>query len=110
MKTKPTMISAMLLACVFLFAATATSALAMNEELIGTVVKTDNGAALSTPDGEYLPLGKDLEIYTGDTVAVTGDVEVGVLAKTIRVASVSILDIKTGGKSHPVEATVHNKG
>ncbi|MCB2149640.1 MAG: hypothetical protein KQI81_24380 [Deltaproteobacteria bacterium] len=110
MKTKPIMLRTMLLACVFLFVATATSALAMSEELIGTVVKTDKGAALSTDAGEYLILGKDLESYTGDTVAVTGDVEIGAMAKTIRVASVSMLDINPVVKPPAAKKTMHHKG
>jgi hypothetical protein len=107
MKTKPTMIRIMLLIFAFLFAATATSALAMSEELVGTVVKTDNGTALSTDAGEYLILGKNLENLTGKDVAVTGDVEIGALAKTIRVATVSILDVNTAVKPPTAKATTH---
>lgn len=56
------------------------------------MVKTDQGVALSTDGGEYLLLNKDLENLTGKTVAVTGNVEDGVLSKTIRVASVKVLN------------------
>ena len=110
MNVKPTIIITALLAVVFFFAATATSALAMTEELVGTVVKTDNGTALSTAAGEYLILGKDLEIYTGDTVAVTGDVEVGALAKTIRISSVRMLGVNPVSKPPWADTTIHDRG
>jgi len=73
------------------FLLTTTSALAMKEKLIGAVVKTDQGCALSTDSGEYLPLGKDLTGLEGKTVAVTGNVEHGSEASTIRVNSVKVL-------------------
>lgn len=110
MNAKLNIIRPVLLAFVIFFAATATSALAMTEELVGTVVKTDDGVALSTDAGEYLVLGKDLDIYSGDTVAVTGDVEVGALAKTISVASVSMLDVNPVVKPSAAEVTIPNKG
>jgi hypothetical protein len=94
MKANPIIIGVMLLTIATLFFATAIPALAMNEELIGAVVKTDQGVALSTDSGEYLLLGQDLGKMAGKTVAVTGNVEDGVLSKTIRIASVKVLSNK----------------
>jgi hypothetical protein len=73
---------------------TASAALAMNEELVGALVKTDQGCVLSTENGEYLILGKDLTGLEGKTVAVTGNVEDGAKSKTIRVNSVKVLNNK----------------
>jgi hypothetical protein len=83
---------AMVIGIVFLL--TASAALAMNEELVGAVVKTDQGCVLSTDSGEYLILGKDLTGLESKTVAVTGNVEDGVKSKTIRVNSVKVLNNK----------------
>ncbi|MGW8187403.1 MAG: hypothetical protein ACWGNK_09045 [Desulfobacterales bacterium] len=83
---------AMIIGIVFLL--TASAALAMNEELVGAVVKTDQGCVLSTDNGEYLILGKDLTGLEGKTVAVTGNVEDGVKSMTIRVNSVKVLTRK----------------
>lgn len=91
MKSNATVIRLVLLTIVVLFTASATSALAMNEELIGAVMKTDQGVALSTDSGEYLILGRDLKNLTGETVAITGDVEIGAMTKTIHVTSVKLL-------------------
>ena len=91
MKANPIIIGVMLLTIATLFFATAIPALAMNEELIGAVVKTDQGVALSTDSGEYLILGRDLKNLTGETVAITGDVEIGAMTKTIHVTSVKLL-------------------
>lgn len=91
MKTNQATIRVLLWGILIFFVATSTSALAMNEELVGAVVKTDQGVALSTNAGEYLILGKDLGHVVGKTVAVTGEVENGALSKTIRVASVRVL-------------------
>jgi hypothetical protein len=83
---------AMVIGIVFLL--TASAALAMNEELVGALVKTDQGCVLSTENGEYLILGKDLTGLEGKTVAVTGNVEDGAKSKTIRVNSVKVLNNK----------------
>ncbi len=73
------------------FLLTTTAALAVNEELVGAVVKTDQGYALSTDSGEYLVLGKGLDGLEGKTVAVTGNVENGSESSTIRVQSFKVL-------------------
>ncbi|MFZ0243514.1 MAG: hypothetical protein WAL90_17885 [Desulfobacterales bacterium] len=88
----PIRLSALIIGIVFLL--TASAALAMSEELVGAVVKTDQGCALSTAGGEYLILGKDLTGLIGKTVAVTGNVEMGTMSKTIRVHSVKVLKNK----------------
>ena len=53
------------------------AAMAMEEETVGAVI--DNGVvyAISSNSGEYLVLNKDLSKYVGDTVAVSGNVEIG---------------------------------
>ena len=70
---------------------TSTSALAMKETLVGAVVKTDAGVALSTAGGEYLPLGRRLNAMEGKTLAVTGYVENGIESNTIQVRWVKVL-------------------
>jgi hypothetical protein len=73
------------------FLMTATAALAMNEKLVGAVVKTDQGVALSTAHCEYLPLGRRLIGMAGKTLTVTGKVENGVESSTIQVYGVKVL-------------------
>ena len=74
----------------FTFAAASAFA-ATTENMIGAVVKTDQGTALSTDGGEYLFLGNDLSAMTGKTLSVTGYVENGVLVNTIWVKSFKVL-------------------
>ena len=94
MRPKTTAIGILLLAAGVVIVLTAGPARAMKEEIIGAVVKTDQGAALSTEAGEYLILGKNLDKLIGKTVAVTGRVEEGVDTQTIRVDSVRVLTDK----------------
>jgi hypothetical protein len=94
MKTSSLFVRPMLLAVVLLFTAMLTSAIAMNEELIGALVKTDQGVALSTEGGEYLILDRDMRGLIGETVVVSGNVEHGAMATTIHVTSVRVLDPK----------------
>lgn len=95
MQGNKTLMSAMVLVVGILLLAIVPAAMAMNEELVGAVVKTDQGAALSTDSGEYLLIGKDhLSGMIGKTVVVTGNVEEGSLSKTIRVESVKVLKNK----------------
>ena len=86
-----TLTRSLALAVGIILAATVSSALAMNEDIVGAVVKTDQGAALSTDSGEYLTLGNDLSGMIGKTVAVIGNVQDGVLSKTIQPKSVMVL-------------------
>lgn len=53
------------------------AAMAMEEEIVGAVIDTGVGYAISANSGEYLVLNKDLSKYVGDTVAVSGNVEIG---------------------------------
>ena len=91
MQRNKTLIRSIIITVGIFFAATITSALAMNESLVGAVVKTDQGVALSTDSGEYLVLGRNLSDMIGKTVAVTGNVELGVMSKTIQARSVKVL-------------------
>jgi hypothetical protein len=91
MKTQPTRIPTLLLALIVVMAATAAPAFAMNETIIGAVVKTDAGVALSTAAGEYLVLGKDIAPYAGMTILVNGDVENGAMSQTVSVKEMQVL-------------------
>jgi len=53
------------------------AAMAMEEEIVGAVIDTGVGYAISAESGEYLVPNKDLSKYVGDTVAVSGNVEIG---------------------------------
>ena len=53
------------------------AAMAMEEEIVGAVIDTGVGYAIIANSGEYLVLSKDLSKYVGDTVAVSGNVEIG---------------------------------
>jgi hypothetical protein len=87
MKYSNKMVGSIMLASGILFAAGASSALASIKDLHGAVVKTDQGAALSTDGGEYLILGKNLSGMVGKTILAKGKVESGVLSNTIRIKS-----------------------
>ena len=91
MKFYTSRIGLLALAGGIVFLLTATAALAKNEELIGAVVKTDQGYVLSTDSGEYIVLGNRLAGLEGKTVAATGNVENGSLSSTIRVQSFKVL-------------------
>jgi len=54
------------------------AAMAIKEEIVGAVIDTGVGYAIIANSGEYLVLNADLAKYVGDTVAVNGDVEIGV--------------------------------
>ncbi|MEJ2641969.1 MAG: hypothetical protein P8010_20585, partial [Desulfosarcinaceae bacterium] len=73
------------------FIMSTTSAMAMKEDLVGAVVKTDAGVALSTNGGEYILLGRPLNGMVGKTLSVTGNVENGVESNTIQVHRVKVL-------------------
>jgi hypothetical protein len=53
------------------------AAMAMEEEVVGTVIDTGAGCAIIANSGEYLVSNEDLSKYVGDTVMVSGNVEVG---------------------------------
>jgi len=82
------------------------AAMAMEEEIVGAVIDTGVGYAIIANSGEYLVLNKDLSKYVGDTIAVNGNVEIGVdtLAfdhiNTIQVLSKRDLIDPSGVQSH----------
>jgi hypothetical protein len=94
MPSNKTLIRSIVVAMSIVFTFAVASAFAASENLIGAVVKTDQGTALSTDGGEYLLLGKDLSGMIGKTVSVTGNAEDGALVNTIRVKSVKVLSNK----------------
>jgi hypothetical protein len=91
MKTLKTSLGVMV---VFLLLFSAGSAMAMQEEIVGTVMQNGDSYALLAHSGEYLVTGKDLKGYVGDTVATIGDVYTGVDIQTIRIDSVKVLSHK----------------
>jgi hypothetical protein len=91
MKNNNALVRSIILAAGILLIVSASSALASTEALDGAVVKTDQGAALSTDGGEYLILGNNLSGMIGNTVLAKGNVESGVLSITIRILSDKVL-------------------
>ncbi len=69
--------NAWLVAAVLTWVMSVPAAMAMEEEIVGAVIDTGVGYAISANSGEYLVLNKDLSKYVGDTVAVSGHVEIG---------------------------------
>ena len=67
------------------------NAMAMEEEIVGTVLQNGGTYALLSPSGEYLVVGKNLKDYVGDTVAATGEVYTGAKIQTIRIDSVGVI-------------------
>ena len=71
------------------------SAMAMQEEIVGTVMKNGDTYNLLADNAEYMVIaGNKLEKYIGDTVAVTGNVDFGTEFPTIRVDSVRLVSHK----------------
>ena len=62
------------------------------EEISGTVVKTDEGIALFSDQGNYMVEGKDLSEMIGKNVKVTGTVQENQGQKVITVSSVSVVE------------------
>jgi hypothetical protein len=71
-KSKVTMLAAVLTLIL-----SVPAAMAMEEEIVGAVIDTGVGYAISANSGEYIVLNTDLSKYVGDTVAVSGHVEIG---------------------------------
>ena len=94
MQTTASQIGIMALVGGIIFMLSCTAALAMNRQLIGAVIKTDQGYALSTKSGEFLILGKRPANLEGKTVSVKGNVENGALASTISIRSYKVLSNK----------------
>jgi hypothetical protein len=91
MKSYPSHIGLAALIGGIVFLLTTTAALAFNQKLVGAVIKTDQGVALSTAHGEYLPLGRRLAGMEGKTLAITGNVENGVESSTVQVHGIKVL-------------------
>jgi hypothetical protein len=91
MNTRSKHIPVIMLSLFVFLAMTALPAMAMNETLIGAVVKTDAGVALSTASGEYLTRGKDIAPYLGMTILVNGNVDNGAMSQTVRVKEMQVL-------------------
>ena len=71
------------------------SAMAMQEEIVGTVLKNGETYNLLADNAEYMVIaGSKLEKYIGDTVAVTGNVDFGTEFPTIHVDSVRLVSHK----------------
>ena len=76
---------------VFLILLLVDNAMAMKEEIVGTVMQNGGHYALLSPSGEYLVVGKNLKDYAGDTVAATGEVYIGAKTQAIRIDSVKVI-------------------
>jgi hypothetical protein len=64
-------------AAVLTLALTVPAAMAMPEEIVGAVIDSGAGYDVIAASGEYLVPNADLSKVVGETVAVTGNVEVG---------------------------------
>jgi len=78
MKRHPNTCKAWGMAAVLTLIISVPAAMAMEEEIVGAVIDTGVGYAIMANSGEYLVQKTDLSNYVGDTVAVSGNVEVGV--------------------------------
>lgn len=88
MKTlKPTL--GLMVVCLILL--TVGNAMAMEEEIVGTVLQNGGNYALLAHSGKYLVVGKNLKDYVGDTVAATGEVYIGAKTQAIRIDSVRVI-------------------
>ena len=67
------------------------NAMAMKEEIVGTVLQNGNHYAILADSGEYLVIGKNLKDDVGDTVAATGKVYIGAETQAIRIDSVKVI-------------------
>lgn len=79
----------MMVVCLILL--TVGNAMAMEEEIVGTVLQNGGNYALLANSGEYLVVGKNLKDYVGDTVAATGEVYIGAKTQAIRIDSVRVI-------------------
>ena len=76
---------------VFLVLFSVGNAMAMEEEIVGTVIQNGSNYALLAHSGEYLVVGKNLKDVVGDTVAATGEVYIGAKTQAIRIDSVRVI-------------------
>jgi len=66
-----------------------TAAMAGEQNITGTVEKTDSGIVISAQDGNtYMVQGKDLSNMVGKTVTVTGTLAESESGKTVTIISV----------------------
>ena len=86
-----TLKSALGIMVVFLILFSVGNAMAMEEEIVGTVMQNGGTYALLAHSGEYLVVGKNLKDYVGDTVAATGEVYTGAKIQTIRIDSFRVI-------------------
>jgi hypothetical protein len=89
-----TLKSALGLMVVFLLIFAVGNAMAMQEEIVGTVMQNGDSYALLAHSGEYLAVGQNLKDCVGDTVVATGDVYAGANIRTIRIESIKIISQK----------------
>jgi hypothetical protein len=75
------------LALVIAFVAGIGLAIAAEDSIMGTVMKTDAGLVLKTAEGNLIISGEDLSDMVGKTVKATGTITEGVKGKTITVIS-----------------------
>jgi hypothetical protein len=67
----------------------ATGAIAGDQSVTGTIVKTDQGIVISADDGDtYIVMGKDLSEMVGQTVKATGTLAESQEGKTLTVISI----------------------
>jgi hypothetical protein len=78
MKRHPNKCKVLVMAALLTLTISVPAAMATEEEIVGAVIDTGVGYAIIADSGEYLVLNNDLSKYVGDTVAVSGNVEVGV--------------------------------
>jgi len=67
-------------------------AAAQPEEISGTIVKTEEGIALFSDDGNFMVAGQALDSLVGKNVKVTGTVDEGSGKPMINVTSVSVIE------------------
>ena len=62
------------------------------EEIQGTVVKTDEGIVIFSDRGSYMVAGQDLEGLVGKNVKITGTVEEAEGRSVVTVSSVAVIE------------------
>lgn len=70
----------------------AVQAAAADEEIQGTVVKTDEGIVIFSDRGSYMVAGHDLEGLVGKNVKITGTVEETEGRSVVTVSSVAVIE------------------
>jgi len=65
---------------------------ALDNEIQGTVVKTEDGIVIFSDKGSYVVAGQDLEGLVGKNVRVTGTIEEADGQSVVTVSSVSVIE------------------